>query len=900
MAAQSSVDLEVQDTPSLNRKTLNESEDLSDFIISKIRKSVAEMVRKESCGTEILDLLWDDVSFTYHEDVLWDFKADCGVVDEKKGSEEFIRSLSELVKDIVSFYNSSGGYLIIGFDDKKRSLQGFSSHLLIDDIKGRIDADLGQPIDFVYRLVSFQGKQVGLLFVPRRPDVDQPAQFVKNSKGKNSRGNCIYEKNDVFGRFDDSCRKAETPADYAFLFSRDTGLGRKDQNLHKSIVYANLPSRDPTLVEFFGRSVELRLLWEWMFDKYNPTRLVTGLGGMGKTTLVREFCEQIEHSPPAFVNNILWFGAKKKSFRPDLGRSISNTGEFSPDFSTPTELYQLILENIAFSDDELDGLESRDEFIDALSSGLAVISAFIVVDDLDTLSPDDQAEIFQTLNTAIGLANRVGAGSSRAIFTSRINLGAAPAQLLQVQGIAKPDFSKLTKRYAEAVDVNLKLSSDAKVFRRLYDYSGGSPLFLKSILQLVALGEPLDKALNDWRDNEGEDVRNFAFKRELEQLSDRQRRLLYALCVSKGASRVELEEVLQQDHKTLTDDLTSLRKHHLAEIPDTEDVGGFRYAVSRSISLLQETIKSMIADPKAIERRIADIHKAYSGNERDVAHVIRRTVALWQQGRAGEALGLVEYSVANRPNPNPSLMCLLGRCYLKVDPQQLDNAEGALERAYKAGCRRNELFDDWCEVLAEKEDWNGLLSVCDKADKSLSSGRFIYRQAVANNKLGSIVYGTGNLSSATTLFLKAGRLSDQAYHFGDAAVPTEDIKSLRKECFESALSIALADLSTTQNGIEIFQIASEAFECYVRSRFVISVMTSSVSSWASHVANRRDVYDENTHAKFDEAIGMMHSYQREMEARQWLDAEAVMSVQKTLQDLSDARKTFADKGAKAV
>ena len=850
---------------------------------------------KGACDTNILELLWDDDAFTYHEDVLWDFKADCGVVEEKKGSDDYARSLSELVKDVVSFFNSSGGYLIIGFDDKKRALCGFKEHLVIDDLKRRIEADLGKPIDFVYRLVAFRGTHVGLLFVPRRPEADLPVQFVKNSKGKNSKGNCVYEKNDVFGRFDDSCRRAETPADYAFLFSRDTGLGHKDQNMHKSIVYANLPSRDPTLVEFFGRSDELRQLWEWMFDKYNPTKLVTGLGGMGKTTLVREFCEQIEHSPPAFVNNILWFGAKKYSFRADLGRPVSNTGEFAPDFSTPNELYRLILEKIAFSDEELEGIDGRDDFIDALSSGLSVISAFIVVDDLDTLSPDDQAEIFQTLNTAIGLANREGSVSSRAIFTSRINLGAAPAQLLQVQGIAKADFLKLTRRYAEALDVKLKVSSDAKVFRRFFDYSGGSPLFLKSILQLVVLGESLDRALNEWRDNEGEDVRNFAFKRELEQLSDRQRRLLYALCVAKGASRVELEEVLRQDNKTLMDDLTSLRKHHLAEIPDSEDVGGFRYAVSRSISLLQETIKEMISDPKAIERRVADIHKAYSGNERDVAHVIRRTVALWQQDRADEALGLVEYSVANRTNPNPSLLCLLGRCYLKVTPQKLDAAENVLEQAYNSGCRRNELFDDWCEVLAEKEDWNGLLSVCEKAGKARNSGRFVFRQAVANNKLGNIVYGTGNLSTATTLFIRAGRLADQTYHFGDAAVPTEDVKSLRKESFESALSLATKDLSMTEKGIEIFQIASEAFECYVRSRFVISIMTKSVSLWAENAAKHREKYDRNTHAKFDEAIGLLHQYLKEMNAKHWLDENAVSTVQQALNVLSDSRDIFAGK-----
>lgn len=616
---------------------------------------------------------------------------------------------------------------------------------------------------------------------------------------------------------------------------------------------------------------------------------------MGKTTLVREYCEQIEHSPPAFVNNILWFGAKKYSFRPDVGREVLNTGEFAPDFDTPKSLYGLILENLAFTDEEISLLSSRDDFIDALSSGLSMISVFMVVDDLDTLSPDDQAEIFQTISTAIGLANRVGNVSSRAMFTSRINLGAAPAQLLQVQGIDRGEFLKLAKKYAEALEIKLNLPSESKLFRRLYEYSGGSPLFLKSILHLVALGEPLDKALNEWRNSEGEDVRNFAFKRELEQLTDRQRKLLYALCVSKGSSRVELEEILQQDHRTLMDDLSSLRKHHLAEIPDSEDVGGFRYAVSKSIALLQSSLMEMISEPKAIERRVATIHKTYAGNERDVAQIIRRTVALWQQGRADDALGLVEYAVSSRDSPHPSLMGLLGRCHLRTDPSDLDAAETALSKSYEVGSRRKELFDDWCEVLAEKGDWNGLLDVCQKAEKHIKSGRFVYRQALANNKLGSIIYSTGNLASATTLYLKAGRLADRAYHFGDAAVPTEDIKTLRKESFESAVALAKRSLPYDEKGIEVFQIASEAFECYVRSRFILEALSNSVSAWAQHVAKRRERYDNSTHNKYDEAIGLINQYLAEMKAKNWLDEDSMNLLSKTAGVVIACRDEFAEK-----
>jgi hypothetical protein len=147
--------------------------------------------------------------------------------------------------------------------------------------------------------------------------------------------------------------------------------------------------------------------------------------------------------------------------------------------------------------------------------------------------------------------------------------------------------------------------------------------------------------------------------------------------------------------------------------------------------------------------------------------------------------------------------------------------------------------------------------------------------------------------------MNAGRLADQAYHFGDASVPTEDIKSLRKESFESALSLAVRDLSITEQGVEIFQIAAESFECYVRSRFVVATMTKSISMWAEYVAKRREKYDENTHAKFDESIGLLHSYLSEMKAKQWLDEEAIASVEEALSVLSISRDAFAEKDVKA-
>jgi hypothetical protein len=117
-----------------------------------------------------------------------------------------------------------------------------------------------------------------------------------------------------------------------------------------------------------------------------------------------------------------------------------------------------------------------------------------------------------------------------------------------------------------------------KRFRTVTD---GSPTFAASIIRILTNGEKLEAALKKWKGGGGEEVRKFAFKRELDKLSDSQVRSLYAACLLGETSFVELQSILQSNDRLMTDDIGQLRKYHLAALG--EDLpGGARIVIPRA------------------------------------------------------------------------------------------------------------------------------------------------------------------------------------------------------------------------------------------------------------------------------------------------------------------------------
>jgi hypothetical protein len=110
-----------------------------------LRSRVFELVCRGEIGPDILSEVLPSGEGLLYEKALWDYKLTLpSLPTSRKPSEEekneYAAKMAEIVKDVVSFYNSYGGYIIAGVDDRSRSIVGFSGPFDCGDLAKKISA----------------------------------------------------------------------------------------------------------------------------------------------------------------------------------------------------------------------------------------------------------------------------------------------------------------------------------------------------------------------------------------------------------------------------------------------------------------------------------------------------------------------------------------------------------------------------------------------------------------------------------------------------------------------------------------------------------------------------------------------------------------------------------------
>ena len=261
-----------------------------------------------------------------------------------------------------------------------------------------------------------------------------------------------------------------------------------------------------------------------------------------------------------------------------------------------------------------------------------------------------------------------GVTRARALLTARLNLGAAPGQLMQISGLPLKDFTDYALSAAEAINAPLPTGpARASELKRLHEASNGSPLFAASILRLVALGEPLSRAIKQYKGADGEEVRRFAFERELEGPTDSQLRLLFAAVHLRDCSVAELVAATQSNRTIVRDDIAALRNYHLMSLGAPVD--GFArddpmISIPSEIAAMADIIRKKIRNPKRIETSCARINRDTETGDTKTSQLFQRVVRYWAEDDFSLAVEAAEYASREIPK-NPDVWCLLGRAYLK-------------------------------------------------------------------------------------------------------------------------------------------------------------------------------------------------------------------------------------------
>ncbi len=833
---------------------------------AEIRQEVSDCISRSACDDSIIQVLYNDGDFFFHEDALWDFKLEIGVEHQKRGEKAYDYKICDMCKDIVAFYNSRGGYIIFGVDDTEKKVVGTSVPIPVDDIQKRLELHTSTEILFTVFRQNIGPKEIQIIFIPPRSKKHLPIDFKKDSK-VNENGKHCYKKGDIYYRDGDSSSPAKGAALVELIASSQIGE-------ISTLTDHNLPDRDKTFTQFIGRREELDALWRWFLDTFNSTRLVAGIGGVGKTTLVREFSEEVLANAPLGIEKIIWLSAKKTNFDAEFNVTFK-TDERSPNlFDSEISLYRKILLELGYLNDELKSSWNEFQYLEHIGRALSITSTFLVVDDLDSLDDETQRSVFSNLT---GIFHSLSARSNkkgRCLMTARMRLGASRSQYHELNGFRPEDFySYLVDQY-KTFGIRVDFNKNSKLFRKFFDYSHGSPLFATSVVRLVRSGFSLEAALNKWRDAEGDEVREFALRREVGRLTSSQQRTLYAITNLSPCSFVEIKAVTEAADSLLQRDLAALSDFHLLSKEPGVPAGGREFGVPSNSSIIRSLVRDKISDPMRIEKKCRELRKEKASNDKFVSQVIGRVVALWRDQKYDEALRIIEYEYkkGKKEEFHCDLECVYGRALLRSEVPNLNGADAAFARAHAKGCVRPELTGLWVETRQLKKDWHGVIEVCELA---LRERPIPHLYCMIGSAYVSLAYEQlkgPSITGAIDTLVKGGKYLNSVIGNENLGSYFEEVNSLRKECFEEAVRVAERVMISSGDYIYLWNLAWTSFECYVRSTYINNVIIRTSYDWVEGVLKYRERITAGDLNKINEIIGKVSEMISVFDEKGWSDS----------------------------
>lgn len=798
----------------------------------KAEQRLHSLVLNLSLDKEVLDYLLPGGRPHDYETSLWDYKRHLPNTSGRGDAEEqreAALAIAELAKDVVAFHNSYGGYIVAGIDQhaeepirgcENLNAVGFTVEKLNEQLKSYTKARIDCRFARVKVATASGDREVGLLVVPMR---DANASVVRMARGapESKKKKMSFEKGAIFARIGDSCVPLSDNAQMLQFLCSARVLGAPPRQLQH-----NLPPPDPNVIRFVGRGEYLFKLWNWLIDRHTAVKTLTALGGTGKTAIAQEFCRQFIEDAPGWANKLVWLSAKRRTFSAILGRYENAT---RTDFSTPIDFLQALAREMGAMDADLaDAGDEQGELLDLVFDQLKGLPSLVVVDDIDTMPAEEQNNLFSVIQQ---LAGRLHDTGTRFLFTSRLELG-ADSQRIPVKGFDEREFTEYAKMVAKERSIAL---NDA-VIKQMHRVSKGSPIFCSSIIRLSMLGIDIHQALRAWRGKDGEDVRRFAFEREMRDLSDSATRTLFALCTLGETTQLELKQVLEVDEHALNRDLARLRELHLYASGGDPRTGA-RLEVPEPIILMADILAEKVHDPKRLIAECARLRSRSPRVNDRVAVAIGAVVALWKEDDYEGAELTARQAVADN-RKSGDLHCLLGQCLFKLTPPRAEEADKTFKEARRLQCTRAELLPTWMEAKAIIRDWSGIVDVVGKSLPRDVRSHVAFRHALALSELGRQAVERRDFTKAVERFKGAMVAASKTIGQGRAGESLAELRDLCRDCAHNYVSIVDANRPRPGDRLDVFNAVDDAFECHVTETRMIGIGLEALKTWAADALSR--------------------------------------------------------------
>lgn len=637
-------------------------------------------------------------------------KYECELWDYKLTIEESETSFAELCRDIISFYNSYGGYLLFGVSDDGNIVGidrfPYTDKQITQKIRSYSDHDVVVRVEEV----NFNGQPLTCVSIPKRSVDSGVAVMVKDAPKKHDKA--VFRASSVYFRSDESSQLIRDSEDMRFLASVRHHSLEGLVSAISSYVANNLPDRNMICERFVGRSDVKEKLWLWLSDPMSRYRVIAGPGGFGKTSAAYSFSEDVISAAPLGFMQVVWLSAKTRQFDPSRNTfvQLAYSGSSSDSFFDIPSLLAAIAEHLPVIPEEIDGL-SEMAVVQSLQTCLRQIPSFFVIDDLDSLEPDDQRR-------AIELAMLLGEDKVRFLITTRKNYIAPATSTTSLPGLEGTDFavyvSVLEKRYGRSL-----VEHDKKVLRI---ETAGSPLFAESVFRLMRLGEKFGDAIERWKGGDGEAARAAAFRKELDNLRFNSKRALFAISHFESLSAIEIRKVAELEQPQVEEALTELDQLFL--LSSEEIAGEARFSVPRNIArLLNEHREELIPNHREILRR-AMKHRQTSkvkGKARGESLFVGKVIAqaMTQLSNDPQSALRTVQTATKTDNQNPDLWMVYARCLSAQPSLDLEGVRKAFSKSYQFGKRERSLFEKWIEFENEFGNSNAAIDVAEKGRQIL-------------------------------------------------------------------------------------------------------------------------------------------------------------------------------------
>jgi tetratricopeptide (TPR) repeat protein len=697
----------------------------------------------------------------------------------------FLDSFHEqLRRDLVDRYADDwleqGVYRHIHAEYFVRTRQMLESPMRVVDM-GKLDDELF-GIEHLWNIIAGNWKEI---YEPRFSDRKRTevyfGEIVEVRHNVSHRRRRHYLRRSELARFAQNCavllRCAGSPDASGFEDTAETLSSGASPWSAELAGY--IPPQDEVVGEFVGRDEQLRQLSSWLAGDA-PQLLVWGYGGAGKSALAYEFAREAKEIAPAGLGAVAWVSAKSREYVD--GSEQPKRADFTDKASLVAAVF-----NAVYDTDLGAEVLTPAELVEQLHD----MPVLLVVDDFDTVLDDDNLVEF--------LMHDLRSTGSRALYTSRQKV--AGLRSIEVLGFEGPELGALVRLRAD--EYGLDAVQCVKRLKAIHSVTGGFPLFVDDLLRYARLSG-IDDALGAWSHRKGDAAREYALRRQLEQLGATSKDVLMALSVSdRSLTTLEMATMAgltDDDAEHAVRSLLDWRLVNRVPTPD-ETRPGFTVNANTARLVHQTYGKEPRMDGFRSKFKALRSTKAPAARTRAVASAIAIARSLVLRGDVPGAIEVLGERMTGELADSGELFGALGWTYSRLPNTFYDEARTAFERAYELGNTKEDTYYHWASMeRARAETSVGIVrddELLERWRRCAHAAELGVRTCGVTKPLGQLA-GYAHTREAKTLerlneFIQAhGAYAEAAEWLRKAlAAPASPAKEVRRDVILRGLVLAL-------------------------------------------------------------------------------------------------------------